>query len=102
MPSSSDLSILAWVRASSVFIRRHWENANPEEPVFSMDVNMELLAINPLAETLRICTEKPDAVCQIIAYSTFNDKKSIMDMEKVLHRAKFFRIIPLWKIWLLY
>ena len=47
---------------------------------FSMDVNMELLAINPLAETLRICTEKPDAVCQIIAYSTFNDKKSIMDM----------------------
>lgn len=58
---------------------------------FSMDVNMELLAINPLAETLRTCTEKPDAVCQIIAYSTFNDKKSIMDMEKVLHRAKFFQ-----------
>ena len=58
---------------------------------FSMDVNMDLLAINPLAETLRICTEKPDAVCQIIAYSTFNDKKSIMDMEKVLHRAKFFQ-----------
>lgn len=56
---------------------------------FSMGVNMELLSINPLAETLRICTDKPDTVCQIIAYSTFNDKKSILDMEKVLRRAKF-------------
>lgn len=58
---------------------------------FSMNVNMELLAINPLAETLRACTEKPETVCQIIAYSTFNDKKSILDMEKVLGRAKFFQ-----------
>lgn len=58
---------------------------------FSMNVNMELLAINPLAETLRACTEKPETVCQIIAYSTFNDKKSILDMEKVLRRAKFFQ-----------
>lgn len=58
---------------------------------FSMEVNMELLAFNPLAETLRICTEKTDAVCQIIAYSTFNDKKTILNMEKVLRRAKFFQ-----------
>ncbi|MFS2517448.1 hypothetical protein [Bacteroides xylanisolvens] len=56
---------------------------------FSMDVNMELLAINPLAETLRVCKEKSDIVCQIVAYSTFDGKKSVMDIEKILHRAKF-------------
>lgn len=58
---------------------------------FSMEVKMELLSINPVAETLRICTEKPEIVCQIIAYSTFNDRKSILDMDKVLSRAKFFQ-----------
>ena len=49
----------------------------------SMDVNMELLAINPLVETLRICQEKTESVCQVIAYSTFNDRKSILDMDMV-------------------
>ena len=57
----------------------------------SMDVNMELLAINPLVETLRICQEKTESVCQVIAYSTFNDRKSILDMEKVLRRARLFQ-----------
>lgn len=57
----------------------------------SMGVNMELLTLNPIAETLRVCTEKPDIVCQIIAYSTFTDRKSIMDADKVLCRAKFFQ-----------
>lgn len=57
----------------------------------SMDINMELLAMSPLAETLRICREKPELVCQIIAYSTFNDKKSILDIQKVLIRARLFQ-----------
>lgn len=57
----------------------------------SMDVNMELLAINPLVETLRICQEKTESVSQVIAYSTFNDRKSILDMEKVLRRARLFQ-----------
>lgn len=58
---------------------------------FSMNVNMELLAINPLAETLRLCMEKVEPVCQIIAYSTFRDKRSVLDTEKILQRAKFFQ-----------
>lgn len=57
----------------------------------SMSVNMELLTMNPLAETLRICREKPDIVCQIIAYSTFDDRKSILDITKVLQRARLFQ-----------
>ena len=57
----------------------------------SMHINEELLTTNPLAETLRISKENPDAVCRIIAYSTFNDKRSIMDTDKVFHRAKIFK-----------
>lgn len=55
---------------------------------FAINVNAELLAANPLAETLRICKESPGIVCQIIAYSTFNDKESMQDTDKVLQRAK--------------
>lgn len=55
---------------------------------FAINVNAELLAANPLAETLRICKECPNVVCQIIAYSTFNDKESMQDTDKVLQRAK--------------
>lgn len=57
---------------------------------YSMDVNLELLSINPIAETLRVCTTSPGIVCQIIAYSTFDDKKRVLDVEKVLQRARFF------------
>lgn len=55
---------------------------------FAINVNAELLAANPLAETLRICKESPGIVCQIIAYSTFSDKESMQDTDKVLQRAK--------------
>ena len=37
------------------------------------------------------CQEKTESVCQVIAYSTFNDRKSILDMEKVLRRARLFQ-----------
>lgn len=53
-----------------------------------LDVNAQLLSLNPLAEAVRISKENPDFVCQIIAYSTFNDKNSIMNTEKVFQRAK--------------
>lgn len=52
-----------------------------------LDVNAQLLSLNPLAEAIRISKESPDVVCQIIAYSTFNDKSSIMNTEKVFQRA---------------
>ena len=58
---------------------------------FSMNVNMELLSLNPLAETLRVCHDSPEIVCRIIAYSTLNDKKSILDIEKVNQRASLFQ-----------
>lgn len=54
----------------------------------SMNINLELIALNPLAETLRICHERPDVVCRIVAYSTFRDKQSVMDTEKVNQRTR--------------
>lgn len=56
-----------------------------------LDVDTRLLALNPLAEAIRISKNNPDIVCQIIAYSTFNDKGSIMNAEKVFQRANMFR-----------
>lgn len=58
---------------------------------YTIDVKMDLLVINPLAETLRVCQEHTEAVCRIIAYSTFDDKKNILDSDKVYRRALFIR-----------
>lgn len=56
-----------------------------------LDVNAGLLALNPLAETMRVCREYPDIVCRIISYSTFSDKRSLLNVEKVYQRAAFFK-----------
>lgn len=52
-----------------------------------LDINEQLLSLNPLAEAVRISKESPDIVCQIIAYSTFSDKNSVMNTGKVMQRA---------------
>lgn len=57
----------------------------------NLDINAGLLAMNPLAETMRICKEYPDIVCRIIAYSTFADKKSILDADRVSQRTKLLK-----------
>lgn len=56
-----------------------------------LDSDDRLLLVNPLAEAMRISRASPDIVCRIIAYSTFNEKSSIMDTEKVFQRAELFR-----------
>lgn len=58
---------------------------------YAIDVKMDLLVINPLAETLRVCQEHTESVCRIIAYSTFDDKKNILDSDKVYRRTLFIR-----------
>lgn len=56
-----------------------------------VDVDAGVLAVNPLVETLRVCRESPDIVCRIIAYSTFRSRKDLLNDDKVLRRAAFFR-----------
>lgn len=57
----------------------------------SLELDTRLLSLNPLAEAMRISKESPDIVCRIIAYSTFSDKDSIMNTEKVFQRADMFK-----------
>lgn len=56
-----------------------------------LDINAGLLALNPLAETMRVCKEYPDIVCRIISYSTFADRKNLLNVEKVYQRASFLK-----------
>lgn len=57
----------------------------------SLELDIRLLSLNPLAEAMRISKESPDVVCRIIAYSTFGDKGSVMNTEKVFQRAELFK-----------
>lgn len=57
----------------------------------SLELDTRLLSLNPLAEAMRISKESPNIVCRIIAYSTFSDKDSIMNTEKVFQRADMFK-----------
>lgn len=57
----------------------------------SIEVSPEMLAMNPLTEALRVSREHPDIVSRIIAYSTFPDKESVNNTDKVLKRADLFR-----------
>ena len=56
----------------------------------AIDVDLDLLAVHPMVETLRVCKTYRQVVCQIVAYSTFKDKASIMNAEKVTQRAAVF------------
>ncbi|WP_455590873.1 hypothetical protein [Bacteroides sp.] len=56
----------------------------------SLDANENIITINPHFESIRLCTEKKEAVCQILSYHTFNRKRDIFDSIKVEERAKKF------------
>lgn len=57
----------------------------------SLDVDNRLLSVNPLAEALRISKASPETVSRIIAYSTFSDKNSLMNADKVHQRAELLK-----------
>lgn len=56
-----------------------------------MDTDAVLLAADPPGETMRLSREYPDVVCRILAYSTFDGKRTLLDAEKVEQRARFFK-----------
>lgn len=57
----------------------------------SLDVDSRLLSANPLAEALRISKASTETVSRIIAYSTFSDKNSLMNTDKVHQRAELLK-----------
>lgn len=48
-----------------------------------LDANVNILSINPYVEALRLCKEKKEVVCRIIAYHSLRKKIDILDEEKV-------------------
>lgn len=57
----------------------------------ALRINHEILKENPYLEALRLCQEKKDIVCRIVAYHTLNGKSDILNESKVSSRALFFK-----------
>lgn len=56
----------------------------------SLEANDRIIDTNPYLEAIRLCTEKKETVCRILAYHSFNRKDDILDNIKVEKRAKIF------------
>lgn len=56
----------------------------------SLELNNDILSMNPYMEALRLCKEKRDTVCLVIAYHSLQGKRNVLDNEKVNKRAKLF------------
>lgn len=55
-----------------------------------MEINVEMMKSNPYLESLRLCRDKRDIVCRIIAYHSLNRKTDLLDEAKIGKRASFF------------
>ena len=55
-----------------------------------LDMNLTVLEVNPYIESLRLCSEKKDIVCRILAYYTMSRRYDIQNEIKVKKRTDFF------------
>jgi hypothetical protein len=46
---------------------------------------------NPMNEAMRVCEEKADTVCSLMAAATFDNKEELLDEDKVKELADFFK-----------
>ena len=56
-----------------------------------LDIDEIKLGEEPQLEAMRICEEKTDTVCQLIAVATFKEKDDLLNDAKINERAEFFR-----------
>lgn len=56
----------------------------------NLELNRELLQINPYAEALRLSTTKKEECCLLLAYHTLETKKEVLSNIDVTARKKFF------------
>lgn len=59
-------------------------------PMATLGINAELLKLNPGMEILRLCREKGETVCRILAYHTMQHKEELFDSEAVQARVDLF------------
>lgn len=55
----------------------------------ALQPDMALLASDPMLEALRLCTEHPQEVAEIVATCTFARRRDILDSRKVRRRGAF-------------
>ena len=56
----------------------------------SLEVNTNVIAINPYLEAIRLVCTKRQECCQLITYHTLRTKKEVFDHDLVEDRVKFF------------
>lgn len=56
-----------------------------------LDFDEEKLLNEPMQESMRLCMEKTDIVCTLIATATFQSKEDLLNNEKITERAEFFK-----------
>ena len=56
----------------------------------NLDLNMELLHVNPYAEALRLVSENKEDCCLLLAYHTLQTKKEILNNRSVTIRKNVF------------
>jgi hypothetical protein len=61
-----------------------------ERLVKALEVNVTTLRSNIYLESMRVCHEKKDIVCRLLAYGTFSRKNDILDKAVISKRAEFF------------
>lgn len=55
-----------------------------------LDINCDIMDVNPFMEALRICRNKKETVCKLIAYHTISKKEELFDIDMVQERCDFF------------
>lgn len=55
----------------------------------SLEMNAEIIKANPYMEALRLCREKRDAVCRLLAYHTLDRREELFDSGIVNERCRY-------------
>lgn len=55
----------------------------------SLGMNAEIIKANPYLEALRLCREKKDIVCRLLAYHTLDRMEELFDSEIVDERSRY-------------
>lgn len=56
-----------------------------------LDINEEDFTQEPHKEAMRVCENRTDIVCQIMAVATFRTQDELLDDERIDERATFFK-----------
>lgn len=56
-----------------------------------LDIDEKKLTEEPHKEAMRVCEDKTDIVCKLMAVSTFRTRDELLDDEKISKRAEFFK-----------